>query len=176
MNRLHAFTLAALCGLPALAAAQAQPATQGPAGQRGRHVLHLVERARPESIGFVDALPAGPSLGDRLVYSADILDRSGRLVGRDGVVCETVHIDPSAAPDKQQTVQCLATIDLFSQGQMTAQSLAQGTSNYFAITGGSGRFRRVRGEVLVVDVTPLVEANLTFTLFGDEWLEGETGR
>lgn len=89
-------------------------------------------------------------------------------MGRDGVVCETVHIDPTAAPDQQQTVQCLATIELFSQGQMTAQSLAQGTKNTFAITGGTGRFRTVRGEVLVEDVTPLVEANLTFTLFDDE--------
>jgi hypothetical protein len=129
--------------------------------------MHLIERARPDSISLQDALPAGPSLGDRLVYSADILDRSGRLVGRDGVDCVTVRIDITASPDKQQTVQCVATIELFSQGQITAQSLAQGTSNYFAITGGTGKFRNVRGEVLVEDVTPLVEANLTFSLDDD---------
>jgi hypothetical protein len=88
-------------------------------------------------------------------------------VGRDGVDCVTVRIDITASPDKQQTVQCVATIELFSQGQITAQSLAQGTSNYFAITGGTGKFRNVRGEVLVEDVTPLVEANLTFSLDDD---------
>lgn len=161
MNRIRVLTAGVLCGLPLLAAAQALPATQG---QRTRQVLHLVERARPDSISFQDALPAGPSLGDRLVYSADLYDRSGRLVGRDGVDCVTVRIDPSASPDRQQTVQCLASVELFGQGQIAAQSLAQGTSNYFAITGGTGRFRGVRGEVLVEDVTPLVEANLTFTL------------
>lgn len=162
MNRIPLLVASVLCGLPLLAASQALPASHG---ARGGLVLHLVERARPESIGFVDAPPAGPSLGDRLIYSADILDRSGRIVGRDGVDCATVSIDPSAAPDKQTTVQCLASIELFGQGQLTAQSLAQGTTNYFAITGGTGRFKTVRGEVLVADITPLVEANLTFTLF-----------
>ena len=164
MNRIPASMVSVLCWLPAAVLAQALPAQHG---ERARQVLHLIERARPESISFQDALPAGPSLGDRLVYSADIFDRSGRLVGRDGVDCVTVRIDPTASPDKQQTVQCVATIDLFSQGQIAAQSLAQGTSNYFAITGGTGKFRTVRGEVLVEDVTPLVEANLTFTLFDD---------
>ena len=164
MNRIPASMLTVLCWLPAIVLAQAMPAQQG---QRAHQVMHLIERARPDSISIQDALPAGPSLGDRLVYSADIFDRSGRLVGRDGVDCVTVRIDITASPDKQQTVQCVATIELFSQGQMTAQSLAQGTSNYFAITGGTGKFRTVRGEVLVEDVTPLVEANLTFSLFDD---------
>src|SRR3954452_1662005 len=117
MNRFPALTLGLLCWLPIVVLAQAMPAQQG---QRPRQVMHLVERARPDSIGFQDALPAGPSLGDRLVYSADIFDPSGRLVGRDGVDCVTVRIDVTASPDKQQTVQCLATIELFSQGQMTA--------------------------------------------------------
>lgn len=164
MNRISASTASLLCWLPAIVLAQGVPVQQG---HRAHQVMHLIERARPDSISLQDALPAGPSLGDRLVYSADILDRSGRLVGRDGVDCVTVRIDITASPDKQQTVQCVATIELFSQGQITAQSLAQGTSNYFAITGGTGKFRNVRGEVLVEDVTPLVEANLTFSLDDD---------
>jgi len=164
MNRIPASMLTVLCWLPAIVLAQEIPTQQG---QRSHQVMRLIERARPDSISIQDALPAGPSLGDRLIYSADIFDRSGRLVGRDGVDCVTVRIDITASPDKQQTVQCVATIELFSQGQITAQSLAQGTSNYFAITGGTGKFRRVRGEVLAEDVTPLVEANLTFSLFDD---------
>jgi len=164
MNRIPASMLTVLCWLPAIVLAQEIPTHQG---QHSHQVMRLIERARPDSISIQDALPAGPSLGDRLIYSADIFDRSGRLVGRDGVDCVTVRIDITASPDKQQTVQCVATIELFSQGQITAQSLAQGTSNYFAITGGTGKFRRVRGEVLAEDVTPLVEANLTFSLFDD---------
>jgi len=45
--------------------------------------------------------------------------------------------------------------------------VAQGPSNYFDVAGGTGKFRTVRGEVLVEDVTPLVEANLTFSLYDD---------
>lgn len=164
MNRISASTASVLCWLPAIVLAQSPLMHPG---NREHQVMHLIERARPDSISLQDALPVGPSLGDRLIFSADIFDRSGRLVGRDGVDCVTVRIDITASPDKQQTVQCVATIELFSQGQITAQSLAQGTSNYFAITGGTGKFRRARGEVLVEDVTPLVEANLTLSLDDD---------
>jgi len=131
--------------------------------ERVSRVIHLVERAH--SVSFQDVNPPGPSLGDLLVFSSDMYDRTGNLVGRDGVHCITVRIDASAPADKQQVVQCVASVELFSEGQITAQSLAQGTENFFAITGGTGRFRTARGEIFVKDITPLVEANVTITLY-----------
>ena len=128
-------------------------------------IIRLIERA--QAVSFQDADPPGPSLGDRLIFTSNLFDKSGYQVGRDGADCLIVRIDASAPPEKQQIVQCVITVAIFSEGQITFQGLAQGTENFFAVTGGTDAFRTVRGEAFAKDIVPLVEAEITITLFDD---------
>ena len=131
---------------------------------RGRpHVIRLVERIADEPV-FDDRGAAGPSVGDRLIFSADLFDRQDRKVGRDGADCVVVRIDRSQpAPLEQQIVECMVTVEL-PDGQITFQGLAQGTENRFAVTGGTGAYRRAHGEAHVKDRVFLKEADITITL------------
>ncbi len=142
---------------PAAASAQSNP------NKPAWRVLHLFERSEGD-IAFVDTGAPGPSIGDRLVYSAAIFDTGGQRIGRDAADCVIVRIDPTEPPARQQVVQCTISVQL-PDGQITVQGLAQGTENYFAITGGTGAYREARGEVLARDITPLVEAEITVWLY-----------
>ena len=126
-------------------------------------VLHFFERGEGD-LAFIDTGTPGPSIGDRLVFSNPIFDTDGNRIGRDGADCVIVRIDPSEPPARQQIVQCAISVQL-PDGQITVQGLAQGTENYFAVTGGTGAYREARGEVLARDITPLVEAEITVWLY-----------
>lgn len=142
------------------AAASAQPPGEH---ERPWKVLQLVERGAGD-LAFVDTGAPGPSIGDRLVFSNPMFDTAGQQVGRDGADCVIVRIDPTEPPARQQIVQCTISVTL-ADGQITVQGLAQGTENYFAITGGTGAYRKARGEVLARDIVPLVEAEITIWLY-----------
>jgi hypothetical protein len=152
------FMLLIAFSLPATASAQ-------PPGEHERpwKVLHLFERATGD-LAFVDLGAPGPSIGDRLVFSAQIFDTANRQVGRDGADCLIVRLEPDETPDRQQVVQCTISVQL-PDGQLTVQGLAQGTDNYFAITGGTGAYRKARGEVRARDIVPLQEAEITIWLY-----------
>ena len=150
-------TLLLLAFSPATASAQSNP--NKPAWK----VLQFFERS-DGNIAFVDTGAPGPSIGDRLIFSAAIFDTNGQRIGRDGADCLIVRIDPTEPPARQQIVQCTISVQL-PDGQITVQGLAQGTENYFAITGGTGAYREARGEVLARDITPLVEAEITVWLY-----------
>src|SRR5262245_51966484 len=74
----------------------------------GRHnnvtVLRLVEQVTSEGQSYIPAGPTSP-VGDRLVWSASILDTHGRQVGVDAADCTIVTKDAS-------TVQCLVSVTL----------------------------------------------------------------
>lgn len=128
-----------------------------------RQVIRLVERIADEPT-FDDGGAPGPGVGDRLIFSADLFDPQGHEVGRDGADCVVVRIDRSRpAPSDQQIVECMVTVEL-PDGQITFQGLAQGTENRFAVTGGTGSYRRARGEAHVKDRVFLEEADVTITL------------
>src|SRR5258706_13555449 len=112
--------------------------SQGRDEDRRPEIIHLVERIQAFTIEDVGA--PGPTLGDRLIFTSDLFDASGRRVGRDGADCVTVRIDPNAPPAEQQIVQCTITVEL-PDGQITFQGLARGTENFFAVTGGTGAYR-----------------------------------
>lgn len=138
-------------------------------GNEKRHgdprVIHLVERIADDPT-FDDGGAPGPGVGDRLIFSADLFDAEDRKVGRDGADCVVVRIDRSQpAPLEQQIVECMVTVEL-PDGQITFQGLAQGTENHFAVTGGTGKYRRARGEAFVDDRIFLKVADITITLTG----------
>jgi hypothetical protein len=133
-------------------------------GKRGRpQVIRLVERIADDPT-FDDGGAPGPSVGDRLIFSADLFDGKDRKIGRDGADCVVVRIDQSRpSPLEQQVVECMVTVEL-PRGQITFQGLAQGTENRFAVTGGTGAYRRVHGEAFVKDRVFLKEADVTIAL------------
>lgn len=118
--------------------------------------IHLVEQIH--DFAFLDEGSAGPSLGDRLVFTSDLFDRNGNPVGRDAADCVTVR-----DPGQQQIAQCTITVQL-SGGEITFQGLAQGTDNTFAITGGTGEYKNARGEAVAKDRVPLQTADITIRL------------
>ena len=152
------FTLLVAFIVPATASAQ-------PPGEHERpwKVLHLFERSTGD-LAFIDVGAPGPSAGDRLVFSAAIFDTNNQQVGRDAAECIIVRVDPNETPDRQQVVQCMISVQL-PDGQLTVQGMAQGTDNYFAITGGTGAYRKARGEVRARDIVPLQEAEITIWLY-----------
>lgn len=142
------------------AAASAQPEVEH---QRPWKVLHLFERGEGD-LAFIDLGAPGPSIGDRLTFSNPIFDTNNQRVGRDAAECVIVRIDPAETPDRQQVVQCTISVQ-FADGQITVQGMAQGTDNYFAVTGGTGAYRQAHGEVRARDIVPLQEAEITIWLY-----------
>ena len=159
---LPAAVAATTLALGVSAMALADPSAQGAEHGRPPEVIHLVERVH--EVAFDDGGPPGPSLGDRLVFSADIFDQHGRLAGRDGADCVVVRNEPGAPPTEQQVVECMVSVDL-ADGQLTFQGLAQGLDNTFALTGGTGAYRTAQGEAFVHDRVFLQESEVTITLF-----------
>ena len=153
---------AVMLPLGASAIALADPSAQGAERGRPAETIRLVEKVH--DVTFDDGGTAGPSLGDRLVFTADIFDEHNHLVGRDGADCVVVRNEPDAPPTEQQVVQCMVSLEL-PDGQLTFQGLAQGLDNTFAITGGTGAYRTAQGEAFVHDRAFLQEAEITITLF-----------
>jgi hypothetical protein len=148
--------------LPALsisASAQSDPALEQ---NDGRHVIQMEERV--QSVVFVNGAAPFPAMGSRVVFTSDLFDQTGNRVGRDGADCVIVRTDLSAAPGEQQIFQCSITVQL-AGGQITFQGMAQGTENFFAITGGTGAYNKARGEAFAKDIMPLQLAEITITIF-----------
>ena len=109
----------------------------------------------------VDAGKPGPSLGDQQVLTEDVY-RDGKRVGTSDIQCTIVRVQlPKFA------VQCFNTTSL-PEGQITAQGVV--TSDQLeqvpfaqAVTGGTGAYKGVRGE-LTVDEVGDKPAEFTFAL------------
>ena len=91
---------------------------------------------------FVDIGDPGFSLGDVFVFSSDLY-RDGKKIGRSGAVCTAMSVE-------ELERQCLSTIvlprgQIVSQGSFATDDL---TEYLFPITGGSGAFIGVEGELL----------------------------
>ena len=109
----------------------------------------------------VDAGKPGPSLGDLQVITEDVY-RDGKRVGTSDIQCTIVRVQlPKFA------TQCFNTTSL-PEGQITAQGVV--TSDQIeqapfaqAVTGGTGAYKGVRGE-LTVDEVGDKPAEFTFAL------------
>ncbi len=159
---LPAAVAAATLAMGVSAIALAAPSERGAERGRPPEVMRLVERVH--DVAFDDGGAVGPSLGDRLVFTADIFDEQGELVGRDGADCVVVRNEPDAPPAEQQVVECMVSREL-ADGQLTFQGLAQGLDNTFALAGGTGAYRTAQGEAFVHDRVFLQEAEITIKLF-----------
>jgi hypothetical protein len=115
---------------PALAAAQAKTETL-------RFGIRFNDTA-------LDLGAPGPSLGDVQVLSDKLVNRRGKVVGHDGGVCTVTSLDP---PETS----CTITFSL-PGGQITTQFLNSPPPRKVApITGGTRRYRRARGELVLTE-------------------------
>lgn len=158
-SRRPTATLVAL----ALALTVAVPAVLACSDSTGSHgkTISLTGTSAGES--SIDVGPRGPSVGDSSSFSDDLF-RHGKAVGRQTVECRITRLDGQA---RQLNEECTATAAL-PEGRIEAHGVvpaAQVESTPFtqAVTGGSGAYRRSRGE-LVIDESGPEPARLTFRL------------
>jgi hypothetical protein len=118
--------------------------------------LHFSVRFSP--FFLLDLGAKGLSMGDEIVAHDLLFDSTGKQVGHDGVACTVT--DPDAVE-----AACTATYSL-PGGTITTQFLnAPPPIKRFAITGGSGSYRNVRGQGLLTE-HPDQTGTLTFGLIG----------
>lgn len=148
MRRIQGVGLSAVAGLAvallsAPAAAAAASSADGPPDRGREQVFQIV--ARETQVKHIDRGKRGPSLGDELVHSGEIL-RHGSVVGSFGEVCTWVRAGVRTGEDD---VQCVGTAKL-PEGQFTTQGLAASTGDAPAevgITGGTGAYRAAGGYI-----------------------------
>jgi len=101
---------------------------------------------------LLDLGEPGFTLGDQIAFSDDLRDGAGDAAGIDGGNCTLVRITDAAT--QSGTAHCRVTYAL-KRGQITTQGLGELTGGGFegtqtvAITGGTGRYRKARGEAVL---------------------------
>ena len=98
---------------------------------------------------------ANPQLGDQLITSVVLLDEHHRQVGTGAATCTVVSVPPLAT-----RLQCILGA-VFAGGQITFGGLAPlpevGVEATFGIFGGTGDFRKARGEATLVVISPTLQ-------------------
>jgi hypothetical protein len=88
----------------------------------------------------VDVGASGESPGDYFIFESRLETRAGEAVGRDSVRCMLMI----------RTFTCDGTAQLFGKGKLTVYGTLFGVNDAtIAITGGTGDFRKARGQVTV---------------------------
>jgi hypothetical protein len=136
-----AATLGAVIGGVSVASAE-------PSNSSKPQVLHLISRATDIN-DFVDTGPSGFTPGDLYVYSDRIFlasapdDQVGTSDGR------CVLIDPTALRFDCSITNTIPEGEALAAGEIMAAgtlTLVEGTTSTFAIVGGTGPYRKVRGD------------------------------
>jgi hypothetical protein len=114
----------------------AQPATRKLAGAE-----RIVLRPRGGQEKFLDLDGNGrDSVGDELLFTENLLNGSGKAVGRDWVTCKLQF---------RFTLQCEGTLLLFGRGTIELAGTISENHNFVAVTGGTGEFADAGGEANV---------------------------
>jgi hypothetical protein len=152
--------LAALlvCSHPALASSNPVPE---PTTEKER-VFQLI--AKQTQASPIDVDPSGPSQGDEIVVSGDLLFFN-LPVGNFGEVCTTTR----TAPPDEFDLLCAGSLSLPQgqitfQGRFTVTGAGPGDIN-FAITGGTQAYRTAHGYIHAENVSA-TETQLTVHLIG----------
>ena len=105
--------------------------------------------------------PDTAKIGDQRITSVELFDENEEQVGTGTGMCTLVT---SSGPDA--LVQCVLTA-VFANGQIIFGGSAPvpdiGAVGYFGIVGGTGNFRRARGEATLVVILPELQ-DATFDL------------
>ena len=100
------------------------------------------------------AVPDTTTPGDRFEFTSDLL-QNGEVVGHQGAMCTVVGVDGD-----DYTNLCQGTYELRG-GTIAAQTLSG--VNPSAITGGTGQFKNVRGQI-TTEILSDTRARVTFAL------------
>jgi hypothetical protein len=104
---------------------------------------------------------ATPQIGDRLITSVELFDKTDAKVGTGTGACTIVSVPPL-----DTLFQCLLTA-MFPKGQIMFGGVAPlpeaGVVAHFGIFGGTDDFRTARGEATLVVITPELQ-DATFDL------------
>lgn len=144
-----------LTGASVAVAAASSSSSEGEFGSDERRmvVLHLV--AREVAFTFIDLGDPDFSQGDQVAFTNDLL-RGGTKVGKDGGWCVATRLTAAGAA----TFECVGSNRL-PGGQVTVQGLVtygpdeeiKEEPYFFAITGGTGKYRNARGQVKIEEVS-----------------------
>ena len=139
--------------------------TVGPPGapamaNDGGKVIHLTAVIAQQT--FIGD-PNNPQLGNQFILNGDLFDDSNAKVGHVGASCTVVSVPPRATE-----AACLSDTVL-AQGKTTVGGVAPfpptATPVRFSILGGTGEFRKARGDFVVFSVAPN-KMDGTFHLLG----------
>ena len=114
--------------------------------------LHVTAQAVQQT--FTGDL-TNPQLGDQLITSVVLLDEHNVQIGTGTGACTVVSAPPLAT-----RVQCVLGA-VFAGGQITFGGVAPlpevGAEANFGIFGGTGDFRKARGEATLVVISPVLQ-------------------
>ncbi|MDX6594118.1 MAG: Allene oxide cyclase [Gaiellales bacterium] len=111
----------------------------------GKHAQHLVLFARTLREDFVNVGGSGEGTGDSIFFE-EVLRNAARTrnVGTSAVECR-IGI---------RTFNCAGTLLLFGKGKIMAQgALFDERDSVIPVTGGTGKFAGVGGQLMVTDVS-----------------------
>ena len=99
--------------------------------------------------------PADPQLGDQLITNVVLRNEDGEKVGTGTGACSVVSVLLS-----DSRLQCLLTA-VFASGQILFGGAAPlpevGVVTHFGILGGTGEFRKARGEATLAVISPTLQ-------------------
>jgi hypothetical protein len=108
------------------------------ASARAASRLNFQVVVRDAQLTYVDLGPQGPSVGDMLVKSSPLFNRSDkRRVGRGPISCVIVDLQRPARRNSEV---------VFRRGTIALQGELRQPRFVFAVTGGTGAFQNARGE------------------------------
>ncbi len=121
------------------------------AKERGNAPLRFTAVGKLDRAHVVDNEPSGLSPGDVLVFSQKLYNRSQeRVIGSSRATC-------TRTTARRVDYLCSGAFLLRGRGQITIQGVdppQSVTRHPLVVTGGSGRYRGVRGEITVHHVSP----------------------
>ena len=102
---------------------------------------------------------ADPEIGDILVISVELFDKNGDKVGTGAGACTVVSV-PEHPGHENTLIHCLSSA-VFDQGNIIFGGLVQlpdvGAVGRFGILGGTGKFRKARGEATLTVLSPTTQ-------------------
>jgi hypothetical protein len=137
----------AMAALAAAGTAYADtPSAAGPSHAHGR-AIRLLEASTTIQPAFVDTGAPGPSPGDLVIVRDGVLTEDGTPAGTTNQVCTLVKPAPNPLAGE---FECIGSISL-ADGTITMQGpfVPARDEQAAAITGGTGEYRTLRGEVLL---------------------------
>ena len=145
--------VAAVAALAVAALAAAQVPGKAPSKPR----LNFTLTGKIKTVNFVDNAPEGSSVGDVVIFTQTLKDARGRVVGSDHATCT------QSLPAGHKV--CSGGF-LLGRGQLTIQGIdppESVTRHPLIVTGGSGAYRGVSGDIDVHHLSP-VEDKFVFRL------------